>query len=214
MIYVTRIYEDDAAWGREDDSNVLAYEVEDEKQIDVNSGIRGKLKLCLGKFPNNTFVVPNGIESIGHWAFAMPEWDVFDCTIKKIVIPESVQKIEGGAFEFTHIKEVEIHPNSPCGVVKDGAVYSKDLKRLIWILKVDKKGEFVVPDGVECISESPFDYDFEGIELKSIVIPASVKRIEEKFDCEYTYNDVLIKAPKGSYAIEFAKERRYKYEEI
>ena len=215
MFCVKKFYEDENAFNCEKESIVVAWETEDEF-IDINNGYGGELKLCLGKFPNDTFVVPNGIESIGAGVFANPIENIFESSIKKLIIPESVKEIKSGAFEYTAINEVEIHPNSSCGVVKDNAIFSKDGKKLIWILKATG-GEYVVPNGVEVIANVAFDNSmlFENNEgIETLVVPASVKKIELGFECDYLYTCVTIKAPKGSYAIEFAKENEINYEEI
>ena len=64
----------------------------------------------------------------------------------------------------------------------------------------------IIPEGVETIGEAAFEF----VELNEIILPKSLNEIGERaFE-----KKVIIKAPKGSYAIKWAKENNMKYEEI
>jgi hypothetical protein len=85
----------------------------------------------------------------------------------------------------------------PCGVRNIGpfAFFScKYLKSVI------------IPEGVKKIGQSAFEF----VELNEIILPKSINEIGESAIEKGT----VIKAPQGSYAIEWAKQNNIKYEEI
>ena len=85
----------------------------------------------------------------------------------------------------------------PCGVRKIGPFAFACCKYLKSV---------VIPEGVETIGEAAF----ECAELTEIILPKSLNEIGEgAFE-----KKVIIKAPKGSYAIKWAKENNMKNEEI
>lgn len=205
MIYEMKCYTSKATWEDEEDSYVIAWETK-TKQPDNCIAISGKLLMCLG-YPKKTYEVPNGIETIGSCVFAKPDWDVFDSEVETVKIPASVTKIEEGAFEWTNISKIVIDKDSPAGVVKNKALYTKDGKTLLHVLELNDNGEYVVPDGVTRIGLC-------AISRGTIIIPQSVTEIAMDADHEYAYDAVKIKAPSDSYAIKFAQKNNLDYEEI
>ena len=141
--------------------------------------------------------------------FVKSEWDCFDPAVEKIVIPASVQKIEEGAFTGTWIQKIKIHPDSPAGIVKKDALYTKDGSTLLWIMDTDEEGNFTVPEGVTRLGVGCFGYDGIGC----LTLPASVTEIGIDYDADL-FDGTKIKAPRGSFAIEFAKKHGLEYEEV
>ena len=125
--------------------------------------------------------------------------------------PASVTKIEEGAFEFTNISKVTIHPNSPAGIVKNKGIYTNDESTLLWALEATKDGEYIVPNGVTRIGRCAVDAN-RG--FTTVVIPSNVEKIYYKDNEDYHYDGLTIKAPAGSYAIRFAKKHGIDYVEI
>ncbi len=207
MIYEMRFYNTVNDWNNEKDEYVIVWKT-NERKPSHNKGVCGKLVACLG-YSGKTFEIPSGVETIGKSVFVKSEWDCFDPPLEKVVIPYSVNKIEEGAFMGTWIQKIKIHPDSPCGVVKNGALYTKDESTLLWIMETDEECNFTVPEGVKRLGVGCFGYDGIGC----LTIPASVTEIGIDPDNDL-YSDMEIKAPKGSYAIEFAEKHGILYEEI
>lgn len=205
MVYELRPYNTAEDWTNEEDRGVIVWETEEITDAS-NFKICGKLISYLG-FGEEEFSVPDGITSIGRSAFVKGDWDVFDCCIKTLHIPASVQTIEEGAFTFTEIDRIHLHPDSPCGKIQNNGLYTKDGKTLLWALAPDEEGEYVVPEGtvrlgVNCIENQQW--------IRTLVLPGSVTEIgvdEEASDIWDGDTDILIKAPKGSFALAFAEER-------
>ena len=84
-----------------------------------------------------------------------------------------------------------------------------DAKVNLFTTRRDKIESVVIEDGIEVIGDRAF---LECHNLNSIMIPASVKKVgKEAF---YGCDNLIIKAPKGSYAIQYAKYKDMKFEEI
>ena len=72
--------------------------------------------------------------------------------------------------------------------------------------------DIIIPHGVEAIHGNAFEMCDS---LERIFIPQSVTFImENAFDQRKRKKELIIQAPKGSYAIEYAKKMRFKYEYV
>lgn len=203
MIYETILYNSIKSWNNEEDMWQT-----DERKPSMDKGVCGKLIGSLG-YNGKFFEIPSGIETIGESVFVKSEWDCFEPTVEKVVIPASVQKIEEGAFTGTWIQKIKIHPDSPAGIVKKDALYTKDGSTLLWIMDTDEEGNFTVPEGVTRLGVGCFGYDGIGC----LTLPASVTEIGIDYDADL-FDGMEIKAPRGSFAIEFAKKHGFEYEEV
>jgi hypothetical protein len=220
MIYEMRYYTSKSAWEAENESYVMIWENKD-KTPTTNCTIGGKLIKCIG-YPNKKFEIPEGIETIGKEVLVNPDWDIFDTAVKEVIIPKSVEKIEEGAFNWTNINKISVHPDSPCAIVKNGGLYAKDGSTLLFAFKANVNKVFVVEDGTKriglCALENPHvlgvHQEPDGPILTTAVIPASVEQIAFDEENDWAYDCVVIKAPKGSYAIKFAKKHKIRYIEI
>ena len=79
----------------------------------------------------------------------------------------------------------------------------------------DDEKHRTIPDGFEALGKdflSPEYWHGWGLFLVKVYIPASVKFIDEAA-FSYDIEELTIVAPKGSYAIEWAKEHDYNFEE-
>ena len=208
MIYEMRFYNKKSDWTNENDLYVVVWETDDKKPV-VNGNVRGKLLSCLG-YGAKTYEVPEGIDTIGAGAFFKSEWDYFECSIEKLVIPASVVKIEEGAFEFTYINKIKIHSDSPAGVVKNKGLYTKDGSTLLWVLGANGTGEYKVPEGVKRIGRAAFDVS----EIDTLILPSTIEEIYYNKEEDYQYDGLTIKAPANSYAQTFAKKHGIHFEEI
>ncbi len=120
--------------------------------------------------------VPDGVNEIGKCAFCGCE------QVKKIILPDSVEKISVSAFSFRSLEEIHI----PDSVIEIGeeAFYETALKKVVLpkYLKIIanrlfyecwKLEEAVIPEGVEQIESEAFFLTG----LKEVHIPESVKAI-------------------------------------
>ncbi len=104
----------------------------------------------------NSYVIPDGIESIEEWAFT-------NCHFKTVTIPDSVKKIGEYAFYGSALESIIIPPN----IKKIGQRTFSYCKNLEYV---------TIQDGTENISKLAFH---DCVNLKSITIPATVKCIEK-----------------------------------
>ena len=145
--------------------------------------------------------IPSSVISIGDCAF-------WGCTgLTSIEIPKSVSSIGGRAFYgCTNLKEFSISQDNEFLASVDGAICSKDRKKLIQYVCLSNATHFSIPDGVTSIGDYVF---FECTGLTSIEIPNSVIEIGENAFCDCNDNLVIITSA-GSYAEEYAKENGIK----
>ena len=212
MIYVLKKYNNYEDYftggdGDEVESGEVVWETDKE--------FSGEIEVCdilhsFVDFGVDTYVIPEGVTTIKNSFFIVDE-DDFDedeenLFPQKLVLPASVSEIGSDAIG-NRIQDITVDPANKHFMTKDGALFSIDGKRLLYVMIPDEEvEEYVVPDGVEEIDESVIEEE----ELESIVIPDSVKKIGDP-----SFGGPLIKASKGSYAIEFAKtHKRLEYEEI
>lgn len=115
--------------------------------------------------------------------------------IEKITIGKNVREIGDWAFENNQkLKEFEVDDDNPYFCDKDGVLFTKDMKTLLFyplsknaeeITEKDTEGKKVkktvikysIPDGVETIRTKAF---YKCGSLTEITLPQSLKRIEEK----------------------------------
>lgn len=116
--------------------------------------------------------------------------------LKRVIIPESITKIESKLFYAIVMKgkkiEVIIDSNNPSYKSIDGMVFTKDGKKLLY--GVGKAAVLTIPDGVTTIAEYALaDSD----SYTGLVIPASVKHIER--NAFYTENAIYFKGTKNEF---------------
>ena len=134
---------------------------------------------CIFDKDRNSYVIPDGIESIEESAFT-------DCHFKTVTIPDSVKRIGEGAFNGCDFESITI-PAGIENIEKGVFAYCLFIKSLIIPSNIKKIGqvsfsncknlEYVtIQDGTENIGKWAF-HDCGN--LKSITIPATVKCIEK-----------------------------------
>lgn len=168
--------------------------------------------------------------SLRDGSYISENWDVY-FMVKEVHIPASVKKINPTAFMgIPQLESFKASDKCAAAKVVDNVLFSKDGKTLI-CCPPKKKGTYTIPDGVEVIFENAFD----STELETIILPDGLVTIEDDafqygFDLSCVYipasvkkigmriledsDDVVIKAPVGSYAIRYAEKNGIKYEEI
>jgi hypothetical protein len=97
--------------------------------------------------------------------------------LKEIHLPKTLKKIPGGAFNYSpFIKAFSLNPENPYFSIIDDALCSKDRKVLYSVPNFDRDS-FVVPEGIEVISERVFAFMPN---LKSVILPSSLRSIESR----------------------------------
>ena len=97
--------------------------------------------------------------------------------LTKITIPKSVTSIEEDVFyECIALKEIVVDPYNEKYASADGALYSKDMTKLIRVPR-GRQGEFAIPEGVKTIEAKAFLY-CAGI--TGVTMPDGVTSIGER----------------------------------
>ena len=168
------------------------------KSIDSNLYSKdGKtfIRYCFGK-QDETFVMPEGVTSIYESAF---DSNMVDSALKKIVLPAgltyigdyafrsfdgdftlpaSLKTISPFAFSESLTETFRIDENNPCFTVNNGAIYSKDMTKLIAVPSRYSDEEFVLDSRTETIGTGALDYNET---VRFVVIPSdsNLKKMEE-----------------------------------
>ena len=135
-----------------------------------------------------SITLPEGLEKIGWAAFAACD------KIKTVTIPSTVTFIDESAFD--NMEYYNVAEGNKVYTSIDGMLYSKDEKTLYNYPGV-RTGKAIVPDGTETIGSWAFE---DAAKLTSIVIPASVNKIESDafYGCD-SLNTVYFKGTKDQW---------------
>ena len=130
----------------------------------------GVLKNYTG--PGGDVVVPEGVTSIGGWAF------VDRCkSLTSLTLPQSLTSIDSWGFSIcTSLTSIIVFEENQTYTSKDGIIYSKDMKQLL-LCPQGKTGSISLPQGLTSIGKRAF---YGCTSLTSITLPYGVKTIEEK----------------------------------
>ncbi|EAY10303.1 Leucine Rich Repeat family protein [Trichomonas vaginalis G3] len=164
----------------------------------------GLLEIGSNAFGDNhqvtSIIIPASVKIIEHWAFISCsklqnvtfkegsdlislENGVFANTaITSFQIPEKVSKVHGCAFSDGKLINFTVHPNNNYLTVKDYVIYSKNGSILFFICN---KTGYKIPNSVTTIGT----YCFFRSSIKTIIIPANMKRIEN--DAFYGCNSLI-----------------------
>lgn len=151
----------------------LVYNLNEEiTQVNINEETVIIFHLSLYDEINiKTFTIPSKVEYI----------EMLDCSndIEKIYIPSSVKKISSKAFKYLS-SEIIIDDDNEWYKSTDGAVYSKDGKKLLHYLEYNENETLYLSDTIEEIYPAAFkSKDDIRTNIKKIIIPNSVKQIGE-----------------------------------
>ena len=210
------------------------YETYDVKTVIIEEGVTkiGVSAFCACGMQEIT--LPASLEKIAYDAFSHCQ------NLKRIVLPDGLKKIGKSPFTNTAC-DIVVSENNNLLKTVDRKLFSKDGKKLIYYPTNCKEKKYIVPDGTQIIGELAFAWNKhiteivlpDGVKeikggafgacknLEKIIIPASVRKIDIEFEMETfdamslwfpdKHGSLMIESPKGSYAIEFAKEHNIKY---
>ncbi|EAX97165.1 Leucine Rich Repeat family protein [Trichomonas vaginalis G3] len=135
-----------------------------------------------------SIVIPASVKIIGNYAFyycsrlqnvtfeegtnltSLEYFEFTQTSITSFQIPEKVSKVSAVAFKDGQLKNLTVHGNNNYLTTDGNAVYSKNESILFFILN---KTGYKIPTSVTTIEE----YCFYESSIKTIIIPANVKRI-------------------------------------
>ncbi|MBR4103057.1 MAG: leucine-rich repeat domain-containing protein, partial [Thermoguttaceae bacterium] len=115
-----------------------------------------------------TVELPNGLREIGAGAFLNDEFT-------SIKIPASVKVLGPAGVACTGLEKIEVEEGNEILKVVDGALLSKDGKRLHRLPPALKKKSYKIPDGVEIVGRSALGGN---VTLETVELPASVTTLE------------------------------------
>ena len=169
---------------------------------------------------------PEGVTDIGSQAFYA------NYRLESVTIPDSVTRIGSGVFAHTRaLTTVRISPRHPAYEMNGSLLVDKRDRKIVMALNstsgvfeipegIEKIGslafqgcsaltELIVPEGVTDIGSSAF---VDCNELRVVTLPASLNDIGP-IAC-YSSEGLLIKAPAGSWAEQYARENGYRFEAL
>ena len=140
--------------------------------------------ICYPAGKQGAYAIPETVTQIGPEAFA-------DATkLTAVEIPETVTSIEGRTFELCRGLTEIVLPENLTTIKANAFAHCSNLV------------EITIPDDVSALESWTFAWCSA---LKKVNIPASVVSIDE--DTFYNSNSVMIYAPEGSHAYDWAMER-------
>lgn len=177
---------------------------------------------------SNTIIIPEKATSIDDYTFDLQDLKEFfkeerganfefpanvgTDYIEKIVIHKDLECIENYAFSgLKNLKVIEVDKENPYfrggDTLFETRKYDGDDTSFLWCSS-EKTGDYVVASWIDAIGPKAF----LNSKLDSVTLGEKIHYIwEDAFkNCE----NLVIKAPEGSYAIEYAKENGLKFEEI
>lgn len=175
-----------------------------------------------------TLIISDQVKDIEYTAF----WDCYN--LECIKIGKGLEKISkwGLIGDCAKFRGFEVDEENKYFKAVDGDLYTKDGDFLYYAIG-KKEESFIVPCGVRKIGPWAFSCSQclrsvtipEGVEeigecafgltsLKEVVLPKSLNEIGEDIFNGANKIDIIVKAPKGSYAIKWAKKNKMKYKAI
>ena len=127
-------------------------------------------KAFSGCYDLQNITLSDDLKSVSSKAFT-------NASVQKFVLPDSVE-LQEGALTAVNTNGFEVSDTNERYAVKDGVLFSKDMKTLIAYPCRDdsEKSVYTVPDGVEVIAPHAFDTAWS---LTEIILPDTVKEIGE-----------------------------------
>lgn len=113
-------------------------------------------------------ILEEGVEHLGSNAF-------YGGNFYSVKLPSTLRDIEASAFDSSNsLTELVIDKNNQDICVKDGVIYTADMKILVEVLSY-KSGKFIVPDEVEIIGLGAF----QSSNVHSVTLNENIKVIEK-----------------------------------
>ena len=171
-------------------------------------------------------ILPEGVETIGSQAF----YD--SIKLASVTIPDSVTWIGEGVFGCNPaLTEVRISPDHPAYEMIGSLLVDKRTREIVMALN-STPAVFEIPEGIKAIGNMAFQGSeglkelivpdgmtkigmdaFSGCaDLRAVTLPASLEEIGDRA-FEYS-RELLVRAPAGSWAEQYARENGYRFEAL
>lgn len=200
----------------------------EEFTLPLIRGCNDALVVYIPDKSSKTIIIPEKATSIAEYTFDLQDLkEVFEEEfspnfeypenvgtdyIEKIVIHKNLECIENYAFSgLKNLKTIEVEKENPYfrggDTLFETREYEGDYISFLWCSS-EKTGDYEVASWIDSIGPKAF----LNSKLDSVTLGEKIDYIwEDAFEnCE----NLVIKAPEGSYAIEYAKENGLKFEEI
>ena len=181
---------------------------EDNSDFEING-----TTLVKYKGPGGEVTVPDGIETLGEWAFSgsgvtkvnLPEslktidyYCFHSCdTLEEITIPASVVDImETQAFAYnTNLKAIHVAEGNPCYTSVDGVLFTGNGQKLLYYpAGKNRGGKYAIPEGTVSLGCTAF----EGTGLTAVTLPSSLVTLEGGNDFSSNYELEEIRVAEGN----------------
>lgn len=168
--------------------------------------------------PGDTYTVPQGTQSIGDYAFSYVD------QIRHVVLPEGLNTIGWLAFEYCESLESAQFPNTLSYIDEGAFIGCTSLTHVELPSSLRTiahgafawsglKGELRIPEGVVFIDALAI----EAISISDLYLPASLTEWELQFDPAEErkrnelngWRSLVVHAPKGSWAAEYATQQGF-----
>lgn len=130
-----------------------------------------------------TLILPNSVTTIKEYAF-------MDTSLETIELPADISTIEG-SFDSYYLKEIKLSSNNNHFCVKDGILYTKDMKKLVSCPAKNShiNGRYEIPSSVEEIYPEAF---VNCDNITDLVINQTVKKIGKYAFVSCTFESITI----------------------
>ena len=154
------------------DSNNSRYANNDQDGIIYDKDVKELICYPTGK-KDTSFTIPDGVETLRSNAFDG------NYNLKEVILSKSVKEVTGATFEGTNLTNIKVDEANEnySNYNNDGALYNKDISKIIVYPRGKDETTFTIPNSVTTIGYEAF---VNCNKLIEIIIPKGVTTIEDK----------------------------------
>ena len=154
------------------DSNNSRYANNDQDGIIYDKDVKELICYPTGK-KDTSFTIPDGVETLRSNAFEG------NYNLKEVILSKSVKEVTGATFEGTNLTNIKVDEANEnySNYNNDGALYNKDISKIIVYPRGKDETTFTIPNSVTTIGYEAF---VNCNKLIEIIIPKGVTTIEDK----------------------------------
>lgn len=167
------------------DSNNSTYANNNQDGIIYDKNVKKLICYPMGK-KDTSFTTPYGVETLCSNAFKG------NYNLKEVILSKSVKEVTGATFEGTRLIDIKVDEANEnySNYNNDGALYNKDISKIIVYPRGKDETTFTIPNSVTTIGYEAFVNCNKMIE---IIIPKGVMTIEDcAFGISYKLNKIFI----------------------
>ena len=153
-------------------------------QYDIPEGTKIIGDYAFGDAEIESLYIPDSVTTIGNFAFAK-------CDLDSIFIPDGVTNIGNNPFlSFDDTDCIQFTASHPTLTVKDGVLFDKNEKRLIWHPKELDNTTYTVPEGTKIIGGGAFENCYPSLE--NLILPDSIINIGDRAFRRCNFSTIII----------------------